>query len=96
MGLENVLRRLKDGEFDGGYSDREGNNGTLTILQIHDGFGERIYHGKTIKTFDGKENSKSNYTETTEFKTDDELRDFILRYGYLADLFKYDEEARKV
>ncbi len=87
MSLENVLRKLKAGEYDGNWSERE-SNGTSTIWQILNGAAERVYHGKSTKFFDGKENTRtSRPPEITRFETDEELKEFIQRYGYKYDLF---------
>ena len=94
-GLDNVLKRLKAGEFDGGMSMRDV-NGTTTIMEIRDGEPKKIYHGKTIGTFDGKENTKSSKMEVTNYETDEKKKDFIQQYGFIGDLFGYDEEAKQV
>ena len=96
MGLENVLRKLKAGEYDGNWSERE-SNGTCTIWQILHGYAERVYHGKSIRFFDNRENIRTaRPPEITRYETDEELKEFILKYGYKDDLFGYDEEAKEV
>ena len=96
MGLEHVLEKLKAGEYDGNLSERE-SNGTATIWQILNGIAERVYHGRSTDFFDGKEHTRTARTpEITKYETDDELKEFIQRYGYKDDLFGYDEEAKEV
>lgn len=95
MALKDILKRLNDGEFDGGCSDRE-SNGTLTSLFIEDGTPVRRYEGRSSRFFNGKENERiSGEVEITEYTTDEQKTEFIRQYGFIGDLFGYDDDARE-
>lgn len=92
--LDKLLSLLKDGAFDGGFSERE-SKGTRTILYIEDGIPKRRYEGKSTRFFNGKENEKiKGKIEEVEYKTDEEKIDFIQKYGFIGEIFGYDENAR--
>ena len=94
MGLKDLLKRLNDGEFDGGFSDRE-SNGTMTSLFIKDGTPYRRYEGKSSRFFNGKENERtSGNVELTEYSSDEQKKGFIQSYGFIGELFGYDEDAK--
>ena len=94
MGLKDLVKRLNQGEFDGGLSDRE-TNGTLTTLYIKDGTPYRRYEGKSSRFFTGKENERiPGKVELTKFDTDEKKEDFIKRFGFLGELFGYDDDAK--
>lgn len=95
MAIKDILRRLNDGEFDGGYSERE-SNGTYTSLYIKDGIPVRRYEGRSSRFFNGKENERiSGKVEVTEYSTDEQKTEFIQRFGFIGDLFGYDNDARE-
>ena len=94
MGLKDILERLNNGEFDGGFSDRE-SNGTRTSLFIKNGVPTRRYEGKSSRFFNGKENERiPGKVEVEEFTSDVEKTSFIQRYGFIGELFGYDEDAK--
>lgn len=95
MGISDLLKRLKAGEFDGAMYDKFGDNGTITEYEIKNGIPTRTYHGKTQRFFNGKENEKWNKVEKQVFDTDEQKIDFINRYGFIGELFKYDEDAKR-
>ncbi len=96
MAIQDVLRRLNNGEFDGGFSDRE-SRGTWTTLFIKDGVPTRRYQGKSYKFFDGKENERTpGKVEVTEYRSDEEKSQFIRQYGFIGSLFGYDDDAKEV
>lgn len=95
MALKDILKRLNDGEFDGGFSERD-SNGTSTSLYIKDGTPIRRYEGRSSRFFNGKENEHiSGNVEVTEYSTDEQKTEFIQRYGFIGDLFGYDDDARE-
>ena len=97
MSLDNVLKKLKAGEYDGNFSEKEYSNGASRMLYIRDGVAESIYQGKGTDFFDNKEHIRTaSRPEVTRFETDEELKEFIQKYGYKDDLFGYDEEAKEV
>ena len=94
MGLKDLVKRLSDGEFDGGSSDRE-SNGTMTSLYIKDGTPYRRYEGKSSRFFNGEENERSQgKVEITEYSSDEQKGEFVQHYGFIGDLFNYDEDAK--
>ena len=94
MGLKDLVKRLSDGEFDGGFSDRE-SNGAMTSLYIKGGTAYRRYEGKSSRFFNGKENKRiQGKVELTEYSSDEQKEEFIQRFGFIGDLFGYDEDAR--
>ena len=94
MGLKDIVKRLNNVEFDGGFSDRE-SNGTMTSLYIKDGTPYRRYEGKSSRFFNGKENERiQGKVELTEYSSDEQKEEFIQRFGFIGDLFGYDEDAR--
>ena len=96
MGIEDLLKRLKNGEFDGVNYEKWGDNGSLTELSINDGVPTRKYSGKTQRYFNGKENEKWYKTDMQTFDTDEKKKDFIRRYGFIGELFNHDEDAKSV
>ena len=96
MGLLDLLLRFKNGEFDGGYSDRD-SHGTTTTLYIENGIPKRKYVGVSRRFFDNKENERiPPKVEITEYKTDSAIMDFIQRFGFIGELFNFDEDAKAV
>lgn len=91
MALDDLLRRLNAGEFDGGLSI-----GKNIVLEINDGIPQKTYNGKTVDVFDGKEHSRTNTSETTRYETDEEKKEFIQKYGFNNKLFYGDEDAEIV
>lgn len=96
MGLDDILKRLNAGEFDGAMYDRFGDHGTITEYKIKDGVPTRTYHGKTQRFFNGKENETWNKVEKEVFDTDTKKKEFIERFGFIGELFGYDDDAKKV
>lgn len=95
MALDNLLERLNNGEFDNCFSDHT-SNGTLTSLYIKNGIPTRRYEGKSTRFFNGKENERIHgKVEITKFTTDEQKKEFIQRYGFIGDLFNYDDDARE-
>ncbi len=95
MGLKDLLKRLKNGDFDDGVSMRE-SNGTMTTLYIKDGTPYRRYQGKSTRFFNGKENERrEGKVELTKYSSDEEKEEFIQRFGFIGDLFGHDEDAKK-
>lgn len=95
MSVDDLLKRLNAGEFDGAMHDKFG-NGTLVEYEIKDSIPTRTYHGKTQRFFNGRENEKWNKVEKQVFETDDQKKEFIRRYGYNGNLFNNDQEARRI
>lgn len=96
MGIRDLLRRLGEGEFDGGWSERS-TNGTQTTLYIENGVPKRRYEGKSTRFFNGRENEWiQGKVEETEYRTPSQKKEFIKRYGFIGELFGFDEDAKKV
>ena len=96
MGLLDLLKRMNNGEFDGGRSDRMTSR-YMTSLSIENGIPVRRYEGKSTRFFNGKENERiRGKQEVTRFTTDSEKKEFIKHYGFIGDLFGDDEDARNV
>ena len=94
MGLKDLVKRMKDGEFDGGVSVRE-TNGTMTTLYIKNGTPYRRYEGKSSRFFNGKENERiPGKVEVTEYSSDAEREEFIQRFGFIGELFGFDDDAK--
>lgn len=87
MEIRDILRRLKDGEYDGARSDSE-MNGVSSGFYIHDGTPVKYREGASSRFFDGKENVRTPGARTEErFETDDEKTSFFQRYGFKRDMF---------
>ena len=94
MGLKDLAKRLINGEFDGGFSDRE-YNGTRTSLYIKDGTPYRRYEGKNSRFFNGKENEHiQGKVELTEYSSQEQVEEFIQRFGFIGELFGHDDDAK--
>lgn len=94
--LDKVLQRLGDGEYDGNWSEST-RNGVSFELRIDDGVPRSFRIGKSSRFFNGRENERveGSVTETV-FSTPEEKADFIERYGFIGELFGFDEDAKEV
>lgn len=86
MGIMDLLRKLADGEYDGERIDNE-NNGVEWGFYIDKGTPVKYRYGKTVKFFDGKENTKSRKVEEEHFDTEEKKTFFLQRYGFLSEMF---------
>jgi len=62
MGIMDLLKQLANGAYDGERTDNE-SNGVAWGFYIDKGIPVKYRAGKTVKFFDGKENTKSRKVE---------------------------------
>ena len=87
MSIEDILRALADGAYDGERSDSE-INGVASGFYIQDGIPVQYREGKSAQFFDGKENARTPGTRTERrFESDEEKRAFFEKYGFKRDMF---------
>ena len=56
----------------------------------------RRYEGKSSRFFNGKENERiPGKVELTEYTTDEQKTEFIQRFGFISEIFGYDDDARE-
>lgn len=82
MGIMDLLRKLADGQYDGERKDNE-SNGVAWGFYIDKGTPVKYREGKTVKFFDGKENTKSRTVEREYFDTEEKKTSFLQKYGFL-------------
>jgi hypothetical protein len=86
MGIMDLLKQLADGAYDGERTDNE-SNGVAWGFYIDKGTPVKYREGKTVKFFDGKENTKSRKVEKEYFDTEEKKISFLQKYGFLDEMF---------
>lgn len=87
MSIQNLLKNLAEGLYDGERTDSE-LNGVSSGFYIDEGTPVKYREGKSTKYFDGKENIKKTSIRTEErFATDEEKTSFFQKYGFIRDMF---------
>lgn len=93
--LDNVLQRMGDGKYDGNWSEST-KNGVSFTLSIKDGVPKSRRVGKSTRVFNGKENERiSGKVVETVYNTPEQRADFIRKYGFIDELFGFDNDAKK-
>ena len=91
---KNLLKKIADGVLDGQVGDDLITSGKSTVwTTIKDGIITRYKQGPDRKFFNGKENEwiSGVLHVLKEWKTDDEILEFLQKFGWLMN----DEDARK-
>lgn len=87
MEIGDILKKLADGAFDGKRKDSE-MNGVSSGYFINNGTPVKYRQGKSVKSFDGKENIRTPGKRSEErFETDEEKTTFFQKYGFLSEMF---------
>lgn len=93
--LDRVLQRMSDGEYDGNWSESTKNGVSLT-LSIDDGIPKSRREGKSRRFFNGKENERiPGRVDEIVYETPEERAEFVRRYGFIDELFGFDEDAKE-
>lgn len=86
-GIEDILKALADGKYDGERSDGE-LNGVVSGSYIENGTPVRYRQGPSPKDSDGSETSTTPHTRAEQrFETEEEKTAFFQKYGFKRDLF---------
>ena len=94
--LDRVLKRMSDGEYDGNWSESS-KNGVSFTLSIDDGVPKSRREGKSRRFFNGKENERiPGRVDETVYETPEQRADFVRQYGFIGELFGFDDDAREV
>lgn len=87
MGIEDILRQLASGAYDGARRDIE-TNGVASGFYIHNGTPVQYREGPGTRFFDGKENVRTSGQRTERrYETDVERTEFMQKYGFNRDMF---------
>lgn len=87
MGIDDILKALAAGRYDGERADSE-IGGVSSGYYIDQGTPVKYRQGKSTKVFDGKENVRTPGKRTEErFETDEAKTNFFQKYGFLGEMF---------
>ena len=86
---------MSEGEYDGNWSEST-KNGVSFTLSIDDGVPKSRRVGKSTRFFNGKENERiPGRVDETVYDTPEQQADFVRRYGFIGELFGFDDDAKK-
>ena len=87
MAINDLLRNLANGAYDGARTDSE-MNGVSWGFYIDKGTQVKYREGRGGKHFDGKENERFAGSRTEDrYETDAEKTAFLQRYGFNREMF---------